>query len=183
LRELALHILDLVENALRAQATIVAVNIEALPDADVLRIVIEDNGRGLQVTPAQALNPFYTTKSGKRTGLGLSLFRAAAESTGGRLEIGQSTLGPVGVRVAVELGLRHVDRMPLGDLGGTLAALVCTNPAVDFRFTLRCGDQACTVRAADVAGEPGVGGGGALAVAQRVMARVNHVLQNTDVPT
>ena len=78
MREIALHILDLIENALRAQATVVAVTVEAVPEQDRLRIVVEDNGTGLKVSADAALDPFYTTKRGKRTGLGLSLFRAAA---------------------------------------------------------------------------------------------------------
>ncbi len=93
MREIALHILDLIENSIRAQASIIAVSVEAMPEQDLLRIVIEDNGTGLKVSPEAALDPFYTTKSGKRTGLGLSLFRAAAESTGGRLTLGKSSLG------------------------------------------------------------------------------------------
>ncbi|HQL53715.1 MAG TPA: ATP-binding protein, partial [Phycisphaerae bacterium] len=103
MRELSLHIMDLIENSLRAQATIILVSVEALPDQDLLRIVVEDNGTGLRVPVESVLDPFYTTKRGKRTGLGLSLFRAAAESTGGRLMIDKSALGDVGVRVTVEL--------------------------------------------------------------------------------
>jgi signal transduction histidine kinase len=134
MRELSLHMLDLIENSLRAAASIIAVTVEAEPEGDRLRITIEDNGSGLKVKPEEALDPFYTTKTGKRTGLGLSLFKAAAEATGGRLTIGKSDLGDVGVRVTAELGLTHIDRAPLGDLAGTLASVVCTYPGVDFRF-------------------------------------------------
>ena len=83
MRELSLHVLDLVENSLRAGAGVVAVGIEEQPDRDLLAITVEDDGPGLAVGPQQALDPFYTTKEGKRTGLGLSLFRQQVELAGG----------------------------------------------------------------------------------------------------
>lgn len=177
MREIALHILDLIENSVRAQATIVMVAIEALPEQDLLRIVIEDNGTGMKAPPETVLDPFYTTKRGKKTGLGLSLFRAAAETTGGRLTIGKSELGPVGVRVTVEMGLTHIDRNPLGDLGGSLAAVVCTNPQVDFRFRLRSGQQACDVRVWDLAARQGTDLQDGLALGRLVLEAINTQLQ------
>ncbi len=172
MRELSLHILDLVENSLRAGARTVAISIEAEQAGDVLRIIVEDDGRGLKVRPQQALDPFYTTKPGKRTGLGLSLFKAAAEATGGRLTIGKSELGSVGVRVTAELGLAHVDRAPLGDLAGTLATLVCTNPGIDFRFRLRCGELGTAIHSAQLLRELGLRAGDGLALGHAMRERV-----------
>jgi signal transduction histidine kinase len=181
MRELSLHILDLLENSIRAQATRVAVTIEALPADDLLRIVIEDDGTGLKVSPQQALDPFYTTKRGKRTGLGLSLFKAAAEATGGKLTIGKSSLAATGVRVEVEMGLRHIDRSPLGDLAGTLGSMVCTNPQVDFSVRLRLGAQACELHVPDLLREKGRDPQDGLAAAQCVMERVNAELRSANV--
>lgn len=175
--------MDLIENSLRAQATIIAVNVEALPEQDVLRIVVEDNGTGLKVPVEAVLDPFYTTKRGKRTGLGLSLFRAAAEATGGRLAIGKSALGDVGVRVSVELGLTHIDRNPLGDLAGTLAAAVCTNPAIDFRVRLGLGSRTSAWRVWELANEAGVDRCDGLALARLVRARVQAELQSSTILT
>ena len=181
MREIALHILDLIENALRAQATVVAVTVEALPEQDRLRIVVEDNGTGLKVSADAALDPFYTTKRGKRTGLGLSLFRAAAEATGGDLTIAKSDLGPVGVKVTAELGLTHIDRHPLGDLAGTLASAVCTNPGVDFRFRLRSPERVCDLWVFDLARELGLDRQDGLALAGAVQQRLQSELQSCDV--
>ncbi len=166
MRDLSLHILDLVENSLRAEATIIAVTVAADAKSDKLCVVIEDNGRGLSVTPEQALDPFYTTKSGKRTGLGLSFFRETAERAGGKLTIGCSDLG--GVKVAAEMGLGHVDRSPMGDLAATLASLVCVSPKVDFRLRL-CGDghEAC-LNVAEAAREEGIDADDGLALARLV---------------
>jgi signal transduction histidine kinase len=182
-RELSLHILDLIENSLRAQATAIAVTVEAIPGQDLLRIVVEDNGTGLKVPAATVLDPFYTTKRGKRTGLGLSLFRAAAEATGGRLDIGKSDLGSVGVKVSVEFGLTHVDRNPLGDLASTFSTVVCTNPEVDFRFRLRCDERECNLRVADLANELNIDPRDGLALARKVLERINAELQSSGVLT
>ncbi|HOZ47046.1 MAG TPA: ATP-binding protein [Candidatus Hydrogenedentes bacterium] len=129
--ELSLHILDLVENAIRAKASVIVVEIEEHERDDTLAIRVEDDGPGLPVSAEKAMDPFFTTKSGKKTGLGLSLFRAATEAAGGELRIGRSALG--GVAVCAAMQLSHVDRAPLGDLAGTLAGMVCTNPEVEFR--------------------------------------------------
>jgi len=129
-RDLSLHILDLAENSLRAEASIVCVTVEQDPGTNRLRLVIEDNGPGLSVPPDQAADPFYTTKQGKRTGLGLSFFRASAELAGGTMQLRPSDLG--GLAVEATMQLNHIDRLPLGDLGSTFFSLACANPQVDL---------------------------------------------------
>lgn len=146
MRDLSLHILDIVENAIRAGATEVRVGVAQDPEADSMEITIQDNGSGLAVPAQQALDPFFTTKHGKRTGLGLSLLKEAAESTGGSLQ-----LVPVpehGLLVRAHLGLSHIDRQPLGDVAATLAVVACTNPAVQIECSLRVGRSALDVRSA-----------------------------------
>lgn len=133
MRDLSLHILDLIENSIRAGASVVAVTVHADRDLDVLRIVIEDNGPGFPAPAGQVVDPFFTTK-GKKTGLGLSLFAAAAQRAGGRMTLGTSPLG--GAMVAATMVLSHVDRPPMGDLPATIATVACTNPQIDLRVTL-----------------------------------------------
>jgi hypothetical protein len=181
LRELSLHVLDLVENSVRAGAGVVAVVVEEQPDRDLLAISVEDDGPGLAVEPEQALDPFYTTKEGKRTGLGLSLFRQQVELAGGGVELGRSALG--GLAVRARLGLAHVDRYPLGDLAGTLAGVVAANPGIEIRARLARGDREVNVSSADpdgaVAPRSGgctdrPGGGAARAAARRLAQRINE---------
>jgi signal transduction histidine kinase len=181
MRELALHILDLIENSLRAGAGIIAVDIAACPKNDRLRITVEDDGVGLKVTPDEALNPFYTTKTGKRTGLGLSLFRATAEQAGGRLILAKSLLGATGLKVTAEMRLTHVDRHPLGDLAGTLASVVYTAPDVDFRFHLRLDGRDCAIRVSDLASEMDIPRADGLALARAVQERLEQALRNSSV--
>lgn len=174
-RDLSLHILDLVENSIRAEASVIAVTIAIDPAEDGLRILIEDNGKGLKVSPEQAADPFYTTKSGKRTGLGLSLLREAAERAGGRMTVGKSELG--GVRVAAEMEMNHVDRSPLGDVAATLSSVVCTSPEIDFRLTLQVGEHESRLSAFKIGEELGEGRCGGLAVAQAMMKRIKAELE------
>jgi anti-sigma regulatory factor (Ser/Thr protein kinase) len=137
LRDLSLHLLDILENSVAAGASVIAVTIEERIDEDALVVSVEDDGHGLRVTPDEAQNPFYTTKSGKRTGLGIALFKAAAERAGGSLTLGRSDLGGVAVRATMRL--RHVDRNPLGDLSATLSATASVNTELDLRCRLRSG--------------------------------------------
>jgi hypothetical protein len=137
--DLSLHLLEMLENSVRAGATVVATGFTIDHARDLLELTVDDDGHGLTVSPEQALDPFYTTKSGKKTGLGLSLFKAEAEAAGGRLTIGSSELG--GAQVRVSLRLSHVDRPPLGDVATSLIVMAATNPSTDFRVSF-ADDQA-----------------------------------------
>jgi hypothetical protein len=143
--DLSLYLLELLENATRAGATVVRTTVEVDRRDDELRLVVEDNGRGLSVSPGEALDPFFTTKSGKKTGLGLSLFRAEAEAAGGSLVVDHSP-GLGGVRVRALLGAGHVDRPPVGDLGATLAVTAVTNPQATFLVTVLDPEHGLAVR-------------------------------------
>jgi hypothetical protein len=133
--DLSLYLLEMLENSVRAGATVVATGLTVDHGRDLLELTVDDDGHGLTVSPAQALDPFYTTKNGKKTGLGLSLFKAEAEAAGGALTIGASELG--GARVRVTLQLSHIDRPPLGDVATSLIVMAATNRPVDFRVGVR----------------------------------------------
>jgi hypothetical protein len=136
MRELSLHILDLVENSVRAGASAISISITADSEKDIMQIDVEDNGPGFDVPAQKAFDPFYTTKEGKKLGLGLSLFSQAAQRAAGQASIGKSTrLG--GAAVQATMHLRHIDRSPLGDLARSIAGMVCTNPQIDFHVSLR----------------------------------------------
>ncbi|HEY3353777.1 MAG TPA: ATP-binding protein [Polyangia bacterium] len=135
MRELSLHLLDLLENAVRAGAGAVVVTVAEAPERDRLVLRVEDDGPGLPVAPEEALDPFFTTKATGRVGLGLSLLRAAAEQAGGRLRLGRAPAG--GLLVEATLGLRHLDRLPLGDLAATMSVIACTHPELDLACRLQ----------------------------------------------
>ena len=174
MREISLHILDLVENSIRAGAEVLVVSLEDEPTRDCLSITVVDNGPGLPVSEDTAADPFFTTKDGKRTGLGLSLFKFRAEQAGGRFEISRSSLGGRAVRASMPLS--SVDRSPLGDLAGTLASVVCTNPGIELRSRLRVADREWTVSTADIARALPAGEHSAIGLARRVRQRVSEGL-------
>jgi signal transduction histidine kinase len=173
-RDLSLHILDLMENSIRARATIVAVTIEQDPAKNLLRIAIEDNGPGLDVPSEQATNPFYTTKTGKRTGLGLSLFQATTELAGGSLALGRSELG--GLAVTARMQLHHIDRPPLGDLAATFFSAACTNPQIDFRCRLILPEGSHLLTCSDTARNLPPGKRNAFAVAKKFSDNLRPLL-------
>jgi signal transduction histidine kinase len=151
MHDLSLYLLELIENSVRAGATTVVTTIVADRAADRLTISVDDDGHGLKVTPDQALDPFYTTKQGKKTGLGLSLFRQDVESAGGSLVVDRSpALG--GVAVSATMGLTHVDRPALGDVLSTLMVMVATNPEVDFSLEIADAGRRVTLRGTDISG-------------------------------
>ena len=175
MRELSLHALDLIENCIRAGATEVEVEITEEPADDTLSLVIEDNGPGLPDGFDEAAIPFYTTKSGKKVGLGLSLFRAAAGDAGGSMTLSRSRLG--GLKVSGTMKTSHVDRKPMGDMAGTLWAVACTRPDLGLRFIARSGAKKRSASLAETRGEPGAGGLGAIAAADRFAAGVRQCLK------
>ncbi|MCG3136555.1 MAG: hypothetical protein HJJLKODD_00389 [Phycisphaerae bacterium] len=142
MRELALHLLDLVENSIRVGATRIGIHLQLDRAGDWLMLRVKDNGPGLSVRPEEALNPFYTTKSGKRTGLGLSLLQSAAEQTGGGLGLWSCDWG--GLEVWAKFRWSHVDRYPLGEWPETLAGMVSTRPEIEFLFELQLDDRILT---------------------------------------
>ncbi len=170
MREISLHILDLVENSIRAGAEIVVVSLNEQPAEDSLSVCVEDNGPGLPVSAETATDPFFTTKEGKKTGLGLSLLKFRAEQAGGTFHVCRSPLGGVSVRACMPLS--SVDRSPLGDLAGTLASVVCTNPGVELRSRLRVADREWTVSTAEIARALPVGQRGEIIVARRMRERI-----------
>ena len=132
--EISLNILDVAENSIRAEASLVEITVSVQPETDMLTVIIKDDGCGM--TPEQAVSvqdPFYTTRTTRKVGLGVPFFKQAAESTGGSFRI-DSEKGK-GTTVKAVFGLSHIDRMPLGDISSTIHTLIVLNGQTDFRYT------------------------------------------------
>lgn len=133
MEDLSLHILDVVENSTAAGATLVEIHILEDLEKDRLVITIKDNGRGMSPEMvARVRDPFTTTRTTRRVGLGLALLDQAARESEGALEI-HSTPGQ-GTEVVASFKNSHIDRRPLGDIAATMVALLLGNPEVDFIF-------------------------------------------------
>jgi hypothetical protein len=134
MKELSLNILDIVQNAIRADASEISIMIDESQSKDLYQIIIRDNGTGIpDEILSNVTDPFVTTRTKRRMGLGLSLLKYHAELTGGRLEI-ISKVGK-GTEVKVSFSFSHIDRQPLGDIVGILVILMASNPVINFIYT------------------------------------------------
>jgi hypothetical protein len=137
--DISLHILDISENSVRADAKKIEIIVTKDVQADLIRIDVIDDGRGMDAdTLARIRDPFFTTKH-KKTGLGIPLLSQAAEQTGGGLEI--ESLPGTGTRVTVSFRASHVDRPPVGSMADTLLALIAGHPDRDYVYEEREGER------------------------------------------
>ncbi len=134
MKDLALHILDILQNSVTAGATLIELKINEDPSMDVYSVKFTDNGKGMDAATVQKVtDPFFTTRTTRKVGLGLPLLKQNAEQSGGRLTI-HSTPGN-GTEVEAVFGYSHIDRLPTGDIAGTMALTVSSYPAIEFIYT------------------------------------------------
>ncbi|MDR2657344.1 MAG: ATP-binding protein [Oscillospiraceae bacterium] len=135
MRDISLHILDLAQNSVSAQAKRIGIYLEMNKARDVLTLVIEDDGCGMSREFARkVLSPFTTTRTTRKVGLGLPMMLERARAAEGDLTI-ESEPGK-GARVTITMRLSHIDRPPLGDLDGTLLTLILMADD-DLNYTVR----------------------------------------------
>jgi anti-sigma regulatory factor (Ser/Thr protein kinase) len=138
--ELAQNILDIAENSIRAGAKLIVISVIEDSAKNLLTIEISDDGCGMEGKEvSKVLDPFYTTKTVRRVGLGLPLLTDAARTAGGQLDL-QSQVGK-GTKVTATFGLNHIDRQPLGNISSTLVSLIAANSEVDFIYDHRHNDR------------------------------------------
>lgn len=133
MRELSLNVMDIVQNSISAKATLITVVVVEDTAADTMKIVITDNGCGMSKDQvANVQNPFYTTRTTRPVGMGIPLFKMAAEMTGGSISI-QSSLGK-GTCTRAIFRTKHIDMVPLGNINETILLLIVSNPDIDFIY-------------------------------------------------
>jgi len=138
LRDLSLHLLDILTNSVSAGASRIAVSIRVNEQEDSLIIRISDNGKGMAPDFLKKVtDPFSTTRTTRKVGMGLPLFKEACEITGGSMTVA-STVG-VGTDVTARFVLSSIDRLPLGNTGETLSGLISSYPDRDFVITFSNG--------------------------------------------
>jgi hypothetical protein len=139
-RELVLHLLDIVENSVSAHANNIMIEVIEDSRADRLQMSVIDDGVGMDAEMvAKITDPFVTSRTTRKVGLGIPLFKAAAEACEGYLKV-QSEVGK-GTRIDVEFKRSHIDRMPLGDLSYTFLSLLIGTPQVHWVFKYRANDK------------------------------------------
>lgn len=137
MKELSLNILDIAENSLKAGASLTEILITEANN--LLTLTIKDNGCGMtDEVEKNVLDPFYTTRTTRKVGMGIPLLKLAAEQTGGSLTISSLTSeeSPLshGTTVRAEFYKDHLDFTPLGDVISTITTLIQGHPLVDFLF-------------------------------------------------
>ncbi len=139
-----MHILDIVQNSVVAEASLIEVIIDEDSERDTLTVIVKDNGKGMSEEMVKKVtDPFTTGRKTRRVGLGIPLFKLAAELTGGFLEV-NSQLGK-GTAVKAVFGYSHIDRQPLGDIAATMHQLIVMNENTDFLYTHRVNSKSIVV--------------------------------------
>lgn len=134
LEDLSQHVLDIAENSVAADATRVSVEIEENRRSNLLRVVIQDNGKGMSPDfLARVTDPFTTTRTTRRVGMGLPFLKQSTELCGGAFSL-QSRLGE-GTRTEASFSYDSIDRPPLGDMPATVMALFMGHPEIDWTYT------------------------------------------------
>ena len=136
MQELSLNVLDIAQNSIRAGADLIEIEISKHTASGILEIRIKDNGCGMtEEQIAKVIDPFFTTRTTRKIGLGVPFFKMTAEMTGGDFSI-QSKVGE-GTEVCATYHYRHIDMLPLGDMASTVVTLVSVNPQLDFIYRYR----------------------------------------------
>jgi anti-sigma regulatory factor (Ser/Thr protein kinase) len=144
MKELSLHILDIAENSVNAKAKNISITIEENSIKNLLTIAIEDDGKGMDAEMvARVTDPFTTSRTTRKVGLGLPFLKAAAEACNGKFEI-RSALGK-GTRVETTFQLDHIDRMPMGNIQSTFLDLLVGYPEIHWIFNYTIDENTYTL--------------------------------------
>ncbi len=133
MNELSLHILDVCQNSIKANASLIKIVVIENTESNTFKIVIEDNGCGMnEKTLSEVADPFFTTRTTRSVGLGVSLFKMAAEMASGSFVI--QSIEDVGTTVTATFQHNHIDRAPLGNIAETISILVLNEANIDIHY-------------------------------------------------
>lgn len=134
--------MDVAQNSVVAGATLITIRV--IEQGDHLEIAIKDNGRGMTEEQVRnVVDPFYTTRTTRKVGLGVPLFKMQAEMTGGGLTV--TSKEGEGTDVVATFDTSHVDMIPIGDMESTILLLITCNPDLDFVYYRSRDDQSFTL--------------------------------------
>ncbi len=149
MRELSLNVLDIAQNSISANAPLIEIEVLENTEKHELLIGIYDNGRGMTAEQVQNVqDPFFTTRTTRKVGMGIPLFKLAAEQTGGSLSI-SSDVGK-GTRVTTVFKTDSIDFTPIGDMNSTLVTLITMNTDRDFIYRFGIDEEIFTLSTAEL---------------------------------
>lgn len=151
MKELSLHILDIVQNSVAAGAKLITLDLTEDVNTDLLEFSIKDDGCGMtEETLKKVTDPFTTGRTTRRVGLGIPLLKAAAELTGGGLEL---TSEPgVGTTITARFVYDSIDRQPLGNMAETILGLITSYENIDFVYYHRVNEKEFTIDTREIKG-------------------------------
>jgi anti-sigma regulatory factor (Ser/Thr protein kinase) len=133
MKEISLHLLDIAQNSISAGATNIRITVRESASADMIEMIVADNGCGMtEEFLRQVIDPFTTTRKTRKVGLGIPLLKMAAEAAEGSFAI-ESESGK-GTKVTVGFKRSHIDRPPLGDMAGSIVTLIQGAPELDLLY-------------------------------------------------
>jgi len=136
LRDISLHILDLAQNSVTAGAEKIEIVIDCDENSEFLTLSIKDNGCGMTAEfLASVTDPFTTSRTTRKVGMGIPFFKLACEQAGGEFSI-YSVMNE-GTELKGSLEVENIDRLPIGDVGDTVAFLISSSPQTRFLLTLK----------------------------------------------
>ncbi len=135
MRDLSLHILDIVQNSIKANSTVVKLHIFEKTESKELVLIIEDNGFGMDNDFLKKVeDPFTTTRTTRKIGLGIPMLKESALKCEGEFSICSER--NIGTKVFAAFSIDHIDRLPIGDVGSTMTVLITANPDTHFILLL-----------------------------------------------
>lgn len=154
MEDLSLHILDIAENCITAEASRIEIRIVEDTKENIMTLEITDNGKGMDKELLDnATDPFYTTRTTRKVGLGIPLLAQSARECSGDIIV-KSAKGK-GTSIKASFQLDHIDMKPLGDIAQTMTILIMSNPDIDFLYEHRKNDNSYTLDTAEMKKELG----------------------------
>ena len=133
MEDLSLHVLDVAENSITAGARTISIILTEDSARDLLIIEIADDGKGMSSDVVEKVaDPFFTSRTTRKVGMGLALFQEAATAANGFMEV--ESIPGQGTTVRATFQLSHVDRKPLGNMVETIASLLCFGAEIDLHY-------------------------------------------------
>ena len=154
MRDLSLHLMDIIQNSISARASKIFVSLHSDTDSGELKMVITDDGVGMDDELLNRVtDPFTTSRTTRKVGLGIPLLKLSAELAGGKLDI--SSEKNKGTTLEASFSIAHIDRPPLGDISETMMNVVLAHPDIEFELKLRTDSETFTFNSFEVKGRLG----------------------------
>ncbi|MCB2195435.1 MAG: ATP-binding protein [Bacteroidetes bacterium] len=143
MNNISMHILDIVQNAIRAQASLIEIRITEDLKRNVFEVLLKDNGKGMDnELLTHVADPYITTRTTRKVGLGIPLLKHSAEQANGYIKVHSEQ--NIGTTILATFQHDHMDRPPLGDCAGTIVLLASANPEIDFKYIHSVNDKSYT---------------------------------------